>query len=851
MNSLNETTQMTSFRLIVINLHFLFCLLISTAHFTLTCHGCHEQDRSALLDFKSSLEDPANRLASWQDSYQHQNCCNWLGVVCSYDSFRVISVSLRNTVYENYFRGYDGSFQYNPRNTSLTGNFPPSLFRIPHLEYIDLAFNDFKGTQIPLHLSNLTKLSHLDLSYSNIGSSISTQFNNLSSLHYLDLSGNFNLRPSSVKWVRGLVNLQVLHLSGIDLYTFSQEILGEHISHLSNLRDLGLSYCRISSATFPNFHNIKLLTNLDLSSNNFQGSIPKSISNLKLLTFLDLSRNNFQGPVSSSICELISLRTLHLGSNNITGSIPSCISNLHNLSVFDVSNNSIEGSVSLKSLINDLNLTTVDLSSNRLTVDIDQNISLYSKFKLQGLFLKSCNLKGLFPTFICKLSHFWNLDLSHNNLTGVIPSCISKLKNLASFDVSNNTLSGKISIEIGKRLSNYYSINLAGNQLSGSIPSSICSKSSRSSLQIVDLSNNRFSGVIPNTLGYCKDLQSLNLGSNNLTGNIPNEIEKLESLGYLQLQDNYLDGTLLNFISKLPLLRVLNLANNQFEGSIPTELFGAQHSLLSIISLRSNNFNGSISDEINNLNLLQILDLSHNKFSGHIPKQLGGYWMNLTGVSQSLPDVYDIQLQMVINGIMLQFEKIYSYTSGLDLSCNMLDGNIPTEIGRLSELARLNLSHNYFSGNIPASIGDMSNLASLYLSFNRLSGQIPQSLTSLDSLGVLNLSYNELSGQIPKGIHFSTLGGDGWAFVGNALLCGEPTKNVCEVEEDGKKDDQENYQEDTNEKLILYSIISLGFILGFWGLFFVMLIKKEKWWFPYWSFVDSTVAVIIRCIQSE
>ncbi|XP_026459822.1 receptor-like protein 36 [Papaver somniferum] len=524
------------------------------------------------------------------------------------------------------------------------------------------------------------------------------------------------------------------------------------------------------------------------------------------------------------------------------------MSNLHNLSDFSVYNNSIEGSVSLKSLINDLNLTTVDLSSNRLTVDIDQNFSLYSKFKLESLYLKSCNLKGFFPTFICKLSNLEYLDLSHNNLTGVFPSCISKLKNLFSFDVSNNQhygplplppqaaspdsffqyplsfdisnnkLSGKISIEAGKRLSNWYVINLAGNQISGSIPSSICSKSSPSYLQVIDLSNNR---------GYTK-----------------------------YLRDNYLDGTLLNFISKLPSLRVLNLANNQFEGSIPTTLFGAQYSFLSIISLRSNKFNGSIPDEINNLNQLQIFDLSHNNFSGHIPKQLGGYWMNFTGVFESLTDVYDIQLQMVINGIMLEFEKIYTYTSGLDLSCNMLDGNIPTEIGRLSGLARLNLSHNHFSGSIPASIADMSKLASLDLSFNRLSGQIPKSLTSLDSLGFFNLSYNELSGQIPKWIHFSTLGGDGWAFVGNALLYGEPTKNVCEVEEDDKKkddqeDDQENYQEDTNEKLILYSIISLGFILGFWGLFFVMLIKKEKWWFPYWRFIDSIVVVIIRCIQSE
>ncbi|KAI3943137.1 hypothetical protein MKW92_000748 [Papaver armeniacum] len=969
---------MKSFRLLFIHHYFLFCLLIGMAHFPLACHGCHEQDRRALIDFKSSLEDPANRLTSWQDSFQHQNCCSWHGVVCSYDSFRVISISLRNTAYENVGKAaelqqfdFHYSVNYSPPNTSLAGKFSPSLFNITHLEYIDLAWNNFQGTPIPLQLSHLTKLSHLDLSHSYIGSSISTQFNNLSSLNRLDLSGNYYLQSSSLKWVRGLVNLQVLKLSGIDLYeaTFSVENFGEHTSHLSNLKqltnltslsslylsncgllgsvtylpqlkELDLSYnsnlnpdltrmfqhqwpklqkltisstnmsgsipSSISNAPLlvslsasrcliqgslpssiynitqlqsldlsvnnitgyihPSISNLKFLTILDLSYNKFQGSIPKSISNLKFLNILNLSFNKIGGPIPSSIGKILSLQQLSLQSNNITGSIPSCISNLHNLTEFSVNNNSIGGNVSLISLINDLSLTSIDLLPNRLTVVIDQNFHLYSKFQLEYLVLPSCNLTGLFPTFICELSNLKSLDLSHNHMTGVIPSCITKLKNLnnfdisnnqfsgplplplqSSFDLSNNKFSGEISIETGKTISSFRVINLAGNELSGSIPSSICSKDSRSSLRIIDLSNNNFSGVIPNTLGYCRDLESVNLGGNNLTGNVPNEIEQLELLGYLQLQDNYLNGTPLSFISKLHGLVVLNLANNHFEGSIPIALFGPQYSPLSIISLRSNKFNGSIPDEINNLNQLQILDLSHNKLSGHIPKQLGGYWMSLTGNSEMLREEYDIQLKMVINGIMLQYQKVYIYDSGLDLSCNMFDGNIPTEIGRLKGLRRLNLSHNHLSDDIPASIGDMSNLVSLDLSFNSLSGKIPQSLTSLDFLGILNLSYNELSGKIPEGIHFGTLGGDGWAFVGNALLCGEPTKKVCEVEED----DRENDQEDASEKLILYSVIFVGFGVGFWGLFFVMLINREKWWFPYWRFIDLVVAVIIRCIQNK
>ncbi|XP_026414283.1 probable LRR receptor-like serine/threonine-protein kinase At4g36180 [Papaver somniferum] len=440
--------------------------------------------------------------------------------------------------------------------------------------------------------------------------------------------------------------------------------------------------------------------------------------------------------------------------------------------------------------------------------------------------------------------------MSHNNLTGVIPSCISKLQNLdSSFDVSNNKLCGEISAEIGVTLSDLEVLNLAGNEFSGSIPSSICSNIPIYSSSTIDLSNNKFSGVIPNTIGNCRNLESLNLGNNSLKGNVPNEIGQLHFLNYLQLQDNYLEGTI-TFISKFPDLDVLNLANNHFQGNIPRALFGPQHPYVRIISLRSNKLNGSLPNEIS-LSHLLILDLSHNQLSGHIPTKLGRYWMNLPSYSSvQLTDQRndnDIQLQMVINGIMVQFQKVYPYDSVLDLSCNMFEGNIPTEIGRSKGLRRLNLSHNHLSGNLPVSIADMSNLVSLDLSFNTLSGQIPHSLTSLDSLGFLNLSYNELSGKIPRGTHFDTLGVDGWAFVGNALLCGEPTKKVCEVEEDDQNDDQE----DASEKLIFYSIVFLGFVVGFWGPFLVMLIKRDKMWFLYWKFIDYFVVVIIRCIQNK
>lgn len=387
--------------------------------------------------------------------------------------------------------------------------------------------------------------------------------------------------------------------------------------------------------------------------------------------------------------------------------------------------------------------------------------------------------------------------------------------------------------------------------LKGSIPFSICSKDSGSP-QHLDMSKNKFSGIIPNSIGYCPVLQYLNLGSNNITGSVPDELEQATILRDLLLNDNNLDGTPLHIISKLHALEILYLGNNNIGGSLPTG-FGSLDSL-QVLSLRSNKINGSIPEGVFKLNQLQILDLSKNNLSGHIPKVSGKYLRGLIRNSSLFAfDYSPVPLQMMINGVEIQLQKLNNYSSGIDLSHNMLDGNIPGEIGLLTGLAMLNLSHNRFSNNIPASLRNMSSLQSLDLSYNRLSGHIPQSLTLLDFLGVLNLSYNELSGRIPRGTHFDTLGVDGWAYVGNEMLCGEPTKKLCDDDKVTNTGDsshtKEPEEDDPKERILFYGVIALGFGVGFWSLFFVLILKKEKWWFPYWRFMDHVAVKITGYIR--
>ncbi|PAN03920.1 hypothetical protein PAHAL_1G028900 [Panicum hallii] len=87
-------------------------------------------------------------------------------------------------------------------------------------------------------------------------------------------------------------------------------------------------------------------------------------------------------------------------------------------------------------------------------------------------------------------------------------------------------------------------------------------------LTLLDLSNNKIGGAIPQSLPPA--LTQLDLSSNSLSGELPDSMAMLSSLSTLHVQNNQLSGAL-DVLEDLP-LKDLNVENNQFSGPIPEKL---------------------------------------------------------------------------------------------------------------------------------------------------------------------------------------------------------------------------------------------------------------------------------------
>ncbi|XP_015697293.2 receptor-like protein 51 [Oryza brachyantha] len=158
---------------------------------------------------------------------------------------------------------------------------------------------------------------------------------------------------------------------------------------------------------------------------------------------------------------------------------------------------------------------------------------------------------------VSHMDHLTSLTLSNANLSGFLPHhwhC----PNLTHLDLSGNRITGAIPDTL-TLLSAITHLNLSSNDLNGNIPTSI---GDLISLTTIDLSNNSISGGIPETISTLPELEVLNLGSNRLNGSIPQFLAEMRGLKELNLEGNDFDG-MVPFTTKfVTRLRVFRAAGN-------------------------------------------------------------------------------------------------------------------------------------------------------------------------------------------------------------------------------------------------------------------------------------------------
>lgn len=367
------------------------------------------------------------------------------------------------------------------------------------------------------------------------------------------------------------------------------------------------------------------------------------------------------------------------------------------------------------------------------------------------------------------------------------------------------------------------------------------------SLQILDLSNNRLSGELPDCWWNLQALQFMDLSNNSFSGEIPAAKASHNcSLESVHLAGNGFTGVFPPVLEGCNSLATLDIGNNRFFGAIPPWI-GAGVPSLRILSLRSNNFTGQIPQELSRLSQLQLLDMANNSLTGSIPVAFGKLASMRDPKIVSTPGSldgsnYQDRIDIIWKGQELIFQRTIQLLTGIDLSGNSLSQCIPEELTKLEGLRFLNLSRNRLSCGIPTDIGSLKNLEFLDLSSNELAGAIPQSISILSSLSIFNISNNHLSGKIPTGSQMQTLT-DPLSYYNNSGLCGfpiAPCANTSLASEETKGEE--------NQDQWLYYCVIAGIVFGFW-LWFGVLFTMETWRSAVLLFVDGMQCNIMKKVS--
>ena len=421
---------------------------------------------------------------------------------------------------------------------------------------------------------------------------------------------------------------------------------------------------------------------------------------------------------------------------------------------------------------------------------------------LEFLGLGDNELTGEVPAELGSATGLLGVWIDDNLLTGIVPSSFLELSDLRVFDFSGNEdlcmpgtvgfveWADSVSLVSGPDCSEADAqvLRVLYETNGGSL-----NNWTNSSGWLSDTALSEWHGVETDTIGR---VTGLDLSENGLWGQLPDSLGELSVLANLDLSDNSLSGSLPDSLGKLSALTKLDVSgNNSMAGRLPQSLTAlaledflysdtrlcvpddaefqewleaiSQHegsgrecpptSQYDVLAAIYEATNGP--EWVNNDNWLtdaplggwygvdtdadgQVtgLYLSGNHLQGQIPAEIGGL-----SRLQSL----ELGRGYALTGPLPEEFFDLSELRYLYLRRFNLGGPLPPEIARLTQLQSLHLSSSGLGGPLPPEIAQLTNLNYLDLGYNDLIGSIPPELGKLTALQTLRLSYNEFSGEIP------------------------------------------------------------------------------------------------------
>ncbi|KAM7467748.1 hypothetical protein LguiB_015310 [Lonicera macranthoides] len=473
------------------------------------------------------------------------------------------------------------------------------------------------------------------------------------------------------------------------------------------------------------------ITVLDLqtsvsSTQSLGGKISPSLFELSHLKYLNIHNNYFSGAIPLRLGnltnnELSHLKYLNIHNNYFSGAIPLRLGNLTNLCVLDLGFNFILTVENLDWLSHLRYNWLLNFSSNLIDIDMSNNplggsipYAFGNTKSLVNLSLAGCLLEAELPKSFRNLTRLRTLEIPYNNLTGQLPEFFQSLatdgeNSLEILDLGSNLFSG--SLPDFTRFKSLRILELANNKLNGSFPKSTISEAhllNLSNLKELDLSFSSLAFQLRADWTPPFQLDVIRLQHCNLGTHFPKWLQSQHNFSELDISSTGISDTVpIWFWDLSPQLEYLNMSYNQIYGVIPD------------LSMKFSGF--------------PRIDLSSNHFDGPIPLLPP----NVTSLHMSK--------NMLTGSILFLCTIANEFFNSLDLSGNLLSGDLPNCWMSMKELVILNLANNNFSGKIPTSIGSLHQLQTLHLCKNDFIGELPSSIKNCRFW----TSQNNISRNIP------------------------------------------------------------------------------------------------------